>query len=77
MSDIPLEDREIKQAQTRALTQEEINTLDIRELQRGINVQAALLESIVLAFDHVLKRYIELTQIKQQEKPSEEKTKPE
>jgi hypothetical protein len=77
MSDIPLEGREIKEE--RPLTQEEINALDIRELQRGINVQAALLESIVLAFDHVLKRYIELTQVNPvpKEKPSEEKTKPE
>lgn len=41
----------------------EILAKDIRELGRGVNVQAQLLESIVVAFDAVVKKYLQLTQV--------------
>lgn len=41
----------------------EILARDIKELGRGVNVQAQLLESIVVAFDTVVKKYLELTRV--------------
>jgi hypothetical protein len=34
---------------------------DVQELARGINVQGSLLESIVVAFETVVRRYLRLT----------------
>ena len=59
MSDLPIEDRkEIPLSVDQRL---DALTADVRELARGINVQGALLESIVVAADSVLKKYLDLT----------------
>jgi hypothetical protein len=41
----------------------ELLVRDVQELARGVNKQAALLESVVLACDAVVKKYIELTKV--------------
>lgn len=64
MSDIPLEGRVVEDKKEVPLTTDqrvELLTQDVQELARGINTQARLLESIVLSFDHVVKKYLELT----------------
>jgi len=65
MSDLPLEGRVVEEnpkVATLSLEQQlEVAQGDIRELARGINTQGALLESIVIAFDGVVKKYLELT----------------
>lgn len=66
MADLPLEGRTTVESREIPLTTEEkIDMLakDVREVARGVNTQAALLETIVVAFDHIVKRYIELTRV--------------
>lgn len=72
MADLPLEGRvvEAKDAPLTDTQRLDLLTQDIRELARGINTQGALLESVVVAFDSVVKKYLALTRIA--EKPSEE-----
>lgn len=72
MADLPLEGRvvETKDAPLTDTQRLDLLTRDIKELARGINTQGALLESIVVAFDSVVKRYLVLTRIP--EKLSEE-----
>lgn len=76
MADLPIEGRTTQTEERREveLTLEQRvakNTQDIQEVARGVNAQAQLLESIVLAFDHVVKRYLEVTKV-----PSETKEAP-
>ena len=61
MADLPIEEKK----EVPFTTEQRLDaiTLDVQELARGINTQARLLESIVLAFDHVVKQYLELTRI--------------
>lgn len=66
MADLPLEGRTevVEDKKTVPLSLEQRVDLmgqDIRELARGVNTQARLLESVILAFDHVVKKYLELT----------------
>lgn len=73
MADLPLEGRVVEDKKEVPLTSDQrldLLTQDVRELARGINTQARLLESIIVAFDGVVKKYLELTRIP--EKPSEE-----
>jgi len=75
MADLPLEGRVVEDKKDVPLTDTqriELLTQDVKELARGINVQGALLESMVLAFDHVVKKYLDLTR-----KPDEPKEKTE
>lgn len=65
MSDLPLEGRVVqKDEKTEAplsLEQRvEILERDLREIARGVNVQASLLESIVVSFDKVVQKYLHL-----------------
>lgn len=73
MSDLPVEGTvvEKKEAPLTLEQRVDLNAKDIVELARGVNTQAQLLESIVLAFDHVVKQYLALTRVP--EKSSEEK----
>ena len=61
MADLPIEEKK----EVPFTTEQRLDaiTQDVQELARGINTQARLLESIVLAFDHVVKQYLELTRI--------------
>lgn len=64
MADLPLEGRTVENKKEVPLTDTQridLLTQDVQELARGINTQARLLDSIVLAFDHVVKKYLELT----------------
>lgn len=64
MADLPVEGRTVVDVKENALTLEErvdFLTKDVQEMARGINTQARLLESIVISFDNVVKKYIELT----------------
>lgn len=73
MADLPLEGRVVEEKKEVPLTDvQRIDLLaqDVKELARGINTQARLLEGIVVAFDSVVKKYLELTRVP--EKPSEE-----
>jgi len=75
MADLPVEGRVFEEKKEVALTENQrldSLTKDIRELARGVNVQGALLESIVVAFDTVLKKYLDLTRPPQQEPSPEE-----
>jgi hypothetical protein len=74
MADLPLEGRVVEDKKEVPLTDAQrldLLTQDVQELARGINTQARLLESIILAFDHVVKKYLDLTR-----KPDESKEKP-
>lgn len=44
---------------------------DIQELARGINLQGSLLESMIIAFDHVVKKYMELIRVPEEKKDAE------
>lgn len=71
MADLPLEGRVVEDKKEVPLTLEQrvdLLTQNIQELARGTNTQARLLESIVYAFDHVVKQYLALTR-----KPDETK----
>lgn len=71
MADLPLEGRVVEDKKEVPLTIEQrvdLLTQDVQELARGVNAQARLLESIILAFDHVVKRYLDITR-----KPDEPK----
>jgi hypothetical protein len=73
MADLPLEGRVVEEKKEVPLTDAQridLLTKDVQELARGINTQARLLESIVLAFDHVVKQYLSLTTVAG--KPNEE-----
>lgn len=73
MADLPLEGRVVEDKNEVPLTSDQrldLLTQDIRELARGVNTQARLLETIIYAFDHVVKKYLELTRIA--EKSNEE-----
>lgn len=64
MADLPLEGRTAVETKvTPFTTEEQLKHVqdDIRELARGVNTQGALLEAIVLAFDQVVKKYLDLT----------------
>jgi len=64
MADLPLEGRVVEEKKDVPLTDAqriELLTQDVKELARGINTQGALLESIVVAFDSVVKKYLVLT----------------
>ena len=74
MADLPLEGRVVEDKKDVPLTDTqriELLTQDVKELARGINTQGALLEVIVLSFDRVVAKYLELTR-----KPNEPKEKP-
>lgn len=82
MADIPLEGRVVEEKKEIPLTNEQrldALTQDVKELARGINTQGALLEAIVLAFDRVVGKYLELTRTPAErgvavaDKPSEPK----
>lgn len=63
MADLPLEGRETVETKEVPLTMEqrmEIAERDIQELGRGVNVQGALLEQMVVAFDSIVKKYLTL-----------------
>lgn len=71
MADLPLEGRVVENEKEVPLTDMQridLLTQDVKELARGINTQGALLESIVIAFDSVVKKYLQLTR-----KPDEPK----
>lgn len=71
MADLPIQNDEKKEV---PLTLEErvgILERDLKEVARGVNTQASLLESIVLTFDAVVQRYLVLTRPKTDEKPPE------
>lgn len=83
MADLPIEGRvtEVVEKKEAPLSVEERLALmnkDILEIARGVNTQGALLESIIVAFDHVVKKYLSLTRISNEPvavaKPSEEKS---
>lgn len=64
MSDLPLEGRVVEDKKDVPLTNEQrldLLATDVKELARGINTQGALLESMVIAFDSVVKKYLVLT----------------
>lgn len=64
MSDLPLEGRVVEEKKQVPLTTEQRLDLlaqDVKELARGVNTQAQLLEAIVLANDRVVQKYLELT----------------
>lgn len=75
MADLPLEGRTVvetaKQVPITLEKRVELLTQDVQEVARGINTQAKLLESIVLACDHIVKKYVELTTPKQAEVSNE------
>lgn len=63
MADLPLEGRAKTETKEVPLTAEQrLERLekDVVELARGVNTQGALLESIVHAFDSVIKTYLTL-----------------
>ena len=65
MADLPLEGRVVEREDRKEvpLTLEqrvEKAERDIQEVARGVNVQAALLEGMVVAFDSVVKTYLTL-----------------
>jgi len=73
MADLPLEGRVVEDKKDVPLTDVQridLLTQDVKELARGINTQGALLESIVLAFDYVVKKYLDLT--RKTDEPKEE-----
>lgn len=64
MADIPLEGRVVEDKKDVPLTTEQRLDLlaqDVKELARGVNTQAKLLEAIVMANDRVVATYLELT----------------
>jgi len=64
MADLPLEGRVVEDKKEVPLTDTQridLLTQDVKELARGINTQGALLEAIVLSFDRVVAKYLELT----------------
>lgn len=66
MADLPLEGRTVTEKKEVKLNVEErldLLSKDVLELARGINTQGALLESIIVAFDHVVKKYLSLTKV--------------
>lgn len=78
MADLPLEGRETKTIDTKEvpLTTDQrfdLLTKDVQELARGINTQGALLETIVLALDTVVQKYLQLTRRPTDEKKEEPK----
>lgn len=75
MSDLPLEGRVVETKEVPLTVEQRLDSLakDVRELARGINTQGRLLETIVVASDQVVKKYLELTRIANEpkEKPEE------
>lgn len=72
MSDLPVEGTVVDRKEVPLTVEERLERAekDIVELARGVNTQGALLESIVVALDSVVKRYLALTRVP--EKKSEE-----
>lgn len=74
MADLPLEGRVVEDKKDVPLSLEQqvdILRKDIQELARGINTHGVLLQSIVVAFDHVVKKYLDLVKVPSEEKKSE------
>lgn len=63
MSDLPVEGTVLNKKEVPLTLEERVVLIesDIRELARGVNLQGALLERIVLSSDHIVKKYLELT----------------
>lgn len=63
MADLPVAGIETKEVALTLEQRVEILERDIKEVARGVNVQGSLLQAIVHASDHIVKKYIELTRI--------------
>lgn len=75
MSDLPIQQDDKKPLELTLEQRVEILERDIREVARGTNTQAALLEFIVVSFDRIVQKYLAL--IRQEPKPVEVTEKPE
>jgi hypothetical protein len=62
MADLPLEGRVVETKEIPLTLEQRVDALtkDVQELARGINTQARLLETIVVASDSIVKKYLEL-----------------
>lgn len=60
MSDLPIQNDDKKPVPLSLEDRLGIAERDIQELSRGINTQAALLETIIIAFDRVVQKYLSL-----------------
>ena len=69
MSDLPLEGRTVETKAVPLTTEERLDLLgqDVQELARGVNTQARLLEEIVMSFDTVVKKYLDLIRVPAEE----------
>lgn len=71
MADLPIQNDEKKEVPLTLEERVKILESDVRELSRGANAQASLLEGIVVSFDKVVQRYLSITRTEPNEKPPE------